>query len=79
LNPTINKAAVMQRITRKIERGAERIGAMPAIGTQAVVRCNGIVCKDHTKYYVETGLVGIALPKFSGKHLAARLAGLWVN
>jgi hypothetical protein len=79
MNPVLNKAAMMQRIARKVERVAERVGPLPAIGTQVVVRCAGVVCKEHTKYYVETGLVGIEIPKLGGKHLAARLAGLWVN
>ena len=79
MNPLLNQAAVMQRVARKIERAAERVGPLPAIGTQIVARCAGIVCRENAKYYVETGLVGIEMPKFGEKHLAARLAGLWVN
>jgi hypothetical protein len=43
LNPAINQTIIMHRIARKVMKAAERIGFMPAIGTQAVVRCNGRV------------------------------------
>jgi hypothetical protein len=44
----LNQAALMQRIARKINAAAERMGPMPATGTQAVLRCGGkVVYKQH--------------------------------
>jgi hypothetical protein len=79
MNPAINKTVLMQRIAKKVILAANRIGALTATGTQSALRCGGVVCKEGGKYYVETGLVGIDLPKFGDDHLPARLAGLWVN
>lgn len=79
VNPTLNQTAMTQRIAKKINAAAERMGSMPAIGTQVVLRCGGVVCQEGTKRCVETGLVGIDLPKLGGEHLPARLAGLWMN
>jgi len=79
VNATLNQTAVLARVAKKIYRASDRVGFLPAIGTQIVSRCAGIVCKKREKYYVETGVVAINLPKLGGDYLPARLAGLWVN
>ena len=79
MNPCVNQPVILARIAKKVERAADQMGSRTAIGTQAVLRCGGVVCKEGAKRYVETGLVGIDLPKFGGEHLPARLAGLWMN
>ncbi len=43
MNPTINKAVIFYRIAMKVHRASERMGRLPATGTQAVLRCNGKV------------------------------------
>lgn len=49
-NPTLNQTALMQRVAKKINAAAERMGAMPATGTQAVLRCNGkVLFKDNSE------------------------------
>lgn len=49
-NPTLNQTALMQRIAKKINAAAERMGPMPATGTQAVLRCNGkVLFKDNSE------------------------------
>jgi hypothetical protein len=43
LNPTVNQSAILKRIAVKVARAADRLGYLPATGTQAVLRCRGIV------------------------------------
>lgn len=54
LNPCVDQRVIMQRIARKIERAAERLGKMSAEGTQAVTRCNGRVFENAEYKIVET-------------------------
>lgn len=43
MNPTLDIQAVDRRIAKKVEKRVERIGFMRAEGTQAVLRCGGVV------------------------------------
>ena len=43
LNATVDKAVILARIGKKLERAAAWMGHIPATGTQAVLRCNGKV------------------------------------
>lgn len=77
--PCLDERIVLQRIARKVERAFERMSWVEAGGVQVVCQCAGVVCRDGEKRYVDTGLVGIELPKFGDENLYDRLMGNWVN
>lgn len=62
VNPCLNQAAVLARTAKKIERAAERMGGMPSLGAQAVLRCNGVIRWEGCKRIVETGQCCIVAP-----------------
>lgn len=43
LNPLIDQQVILAHIATKVERAADQMGFVSAIGTQAVLRCNGRV------------------------------------
>lgn len=77
--PCLDERVVLARVAKKVERAFERLAWIEADGTLVVLRCAGIVCREHGKHYVETGIVGIDLPKFGDDNLYDRLTGNWVN
>lgn len=59
INPTIDKDFLLRRIGTKIVRAADKLGRMPALGAQAVLRCGGVTRMDGAKLVVETGQCAI--------------------
>lgn len=59
MNPTVNKDFVLRRIGTKVVRAADKIGRMPALGAQAVLRCAGVTRYEGAKLVVETGQCAI--------------------
>jgi hypothetical protein len=68
VNPTINKARLLNRIETKILLAGRRMGFVPAMGTQAVLRCNGVALRVQGRIVIETGECAIVaeLPATTG-------------
>ena len=62
MNPAINKDYVLRRIATKIVRAAERVGRLPAVGMQAVLRCAGVAMRVDGCIVIETGECAIVAP-----------------